>query len=182
LAGGALRETGCYTVRAAQMFLAEDVKVLGARLRHGPGSGVDVSGSALLADGAGLTAQCDFGLDHAYRNTYAIWGSEGRLEVDRAFTPPPETRPVLRLERADVREERLLPADDQFLGVVTRFALACADPAAREEHGAAIVRQAALLESIVAQAGAAGTAGFAGPAGLAGSAVSAGAEGRHDGA
>ena len=158
LAGGALRETGCYTVRVAQLFLAEDVAVLGARLRYDPRSGVDVSGSALLADGAGVTAQCDFGLNHAYRNTYAIWGSEGRLEVDRAFTLPPDTRPVLRLQHADVREERLLPVDDQFLGVVTSFARACADPAAREEHGLAIVRQAGLLESIVRQADAAGPA------------------------
>jgi predicted dehydrogenase len=154
LAGGALRETGCYPVRVAQLFLGADIDVLGARLRYEEAGGVDTSGSVLLADGAGMTAQCDFGLDHAYRNTYAVWGSEGRIEVDWAFTPPPETRPVLRLHRADHREEWTLPAADQFLGAVTAFAAACAEPAAREQHAAAAVRQASLLESVVTLAGA----------------------------
>lgn len=159
LAGGGLRETGCYTVRAAQVYLGDDIRVLGARLRYDPVSGVDVAGSALLADGADVTAQCDFGLNHSYRNTYAIWGSEGRIELDWAFTPPPETRPVLRLQRADSREERVLPAADQFLGVLTSFAEACADPARHVRHGADAVRQASLLESIVRQGGAGGGIG-----------------------
>lgn len=152
LAGGALRETGCYTVRAAQLYLGDDLDVLGARLRHDPACGVDVAGSVLLADGTGLTAQCDFGLTHAYRNTYSVWGSAGRIELDWAFTPPPETRPLLRLHRGDRREELTLPATDQFLGMVTAFARACAEPAARAEHRADAQRQASLLESITLSA------------------------------
>ncbi|MFI1018971.1 Gfo/Idh/MocA family protein [Streptomyces sp. NPDC020965] len=148
LAGGALREIGCYPVRAAQLFLGDDIRVVGSRLRHEPADGVDVAGSALLSDGAGVTAHCDFGLTHSYRNTYAIWGSEGRIEVDWAFTPPPETRPLIRLHHADSREERVLPASDQFLGMLTTFAEACAEPAAHERFGDDAVRQAALLESI----------------------------------
>ncbi|WP_329168082.1 Gfo/Idh/MocA family oxidoreductase [Streptomyces sp. NBC_01267] len=159
LAGGALRETGCYPVRLAQLHLGDGIGVLGARLRYDPDSGVDVSGSVLLADSAGLTAQCDFGLTHAYRNTYAVWGSEGRIEVDWAFTPPPTTRPVIRLHRADSREERVLPAADQFLGAVTTFAEACADPSGHRRHGTDAVRQATLLESVVRRAGAADPAG-----------------------
>nr|AKA59100.1 NDP-hexose-3-reductase [Streptomyces sp. WAC2288] len=148
LAGGALREIGCYPVRAARLFLGDDLTVTGASLRHDPSVGVDVAGSALLTDGAGVTAHCDFGLTHAYRNTYAVWGSEGRIEVDWAFTPPPETRPVIRVHRADVREERVLPGADQFLGMLTAFAEACADPSAHEHHGDDAIGQAILLEAI----------------------------------
>ena len=122
LAGGALRETGCYPGRLAGSLLGPDVEVAGARLRYDPDGGVDISGSALLADAAGVTAQCDFGLAHAYRNTYAVWGSTGRIEVDWAFTPPPETRPVVRLLRADTVTEHRLPAADQFLRMVNGFA------------------------------------------------------------
>ncbi|GAA2343508.1 Gfo/Idh/MocA family oxidoreductase [Streptomyces kunmingensis] len=153
LAGGALRETGCYPIRAAQLFLGEDVEVVGARLRHEPDGGCDLAGSVLLADGAGTTAQCDFGLDHAYRNTYALWGSEGRIEVDWAFTPPPGHAPLVRLRRAGHTEEWTLPAADQFLGAVTAFAEAARDPAAHREHSAAAIRQAALVESVVELAG-----------------------------
>ncbi|MFF9558757.1 Gfo/Idh/MocA family protein [Streptomyces albus] len=153
LGGGSLRETGCYPVRAAQLFLGPDLRAVGARLRSGPGADVDTAGSVLLADGAGRTAQCDFGMEHAYRNTYAVWGSEGRIEVDWAFTPPPETRPLVRLQLADRREERVLPAADQFLAAVTAFAGACTDPVARESAAADAVRQAALLESVLQLSG-----------------------------
>ncbi|MFC4533196.1 Gfo/Idh/MocA family protein [Sphaerisporangium dianthi] len=148
LDGGALLEVGTYTVRAAQLYLGADAEVAGAVLVRDPETGVDVAGSALLADGRGLTAQCDFGMDHSYRCTYAVWGSEGRVSLDWAFTPPPGERPVLRIERGRTREERPLPADDQFLRMVTAFADACADPAGHGEHGADVVRQARLLEEI----------------------------------
>ncbi len=127
--------------------------MLGAHLRVDAARGVDVAGSALLVDAAGTTAQCDFGFEHGYRNTYAIWGSAGRVELDWAYTPPPAHRPVLRLHHGDVREERLLPAADQFRVAVAAFAAACADPAAHRDTGAAAVAQAALLESIIDHAG-----------------------------
>lgn len=146
LAGGALRETGCYTVRVAQLYLGEDLTVVGAAASGA--DGIDLTGTALLADGAGVTAQLAYGMDHAYRNTYAVWGSEGRVEVDWAFTPPPQTRPVVRLHRQNLREERVLPPADQFVNMVTAFAQACADPAGHQHHGDDAVRQARLLESI----------------------------------
>ncbi|MFC4147334.1 Gfo/Idh/MocA family protein [Micromonospora mangrovi] len=152
LAGGALRETGCYPVRLAAALLGPDVEVVGARLHEDPETGVDISGAALLADSAGVTAQCDFGLAHAYRNTYAVWGSTGRIEVDWAFTPPPGTRPVVRVHRADTVTEHRLPAVDQFQRMVTGFAEACADPTRRPAHRSAVVGQATLLEAIVRQA------------------------------
>ncbi|MFJ3594710.1 oxidoreductase [Streptomyces sp. CB02488] len=153
LAGGALRETGCYPIRAARLFLGTDIEVVGARLRYEEDGGCDMAGSVLLADGAGVTAQCDFGLDHAYRNTYALWGSEGRIEVDWAFTPPPDTRPLLRLRRGDHAEEWTLPAADQFLRAVSAFARACADPAAHTSHADDAVRQASLIESVLELSG-----------------------------
>jgi predicted dehydrogenase len=148
LGGGALRETGCYPIRASWPYLGTP-EVAGAMLvRSG---GVDVSGSALLRGGT-VAAQCSFGFVHAYRSTMSVWGSEGRLTLDWAFTPPPTTRPVLRLESQDVREERVLPADDQFRNVLAYFASLIDDPAGRAvEHGN-LLTQARLLEEVVAQA------------------------------
>lgn len=154
LAGGALRETGCYPLRAAQLFLGDGLDVLGARLGYDEDGGCDMSGSVLLADDTGLTAQCDFGLDHAYRNTYALWGSEGRVEVDWAFTPPPGRPTLLRLRRGEHTEDITVPAADQFLRAVTAFAEACADPAARAPHAADAVRQATVLATVLDRAGA----------------------------
>ncbi|MET7641832.1 Gfo/Idh/MocA family oxidoreductase [Streptomyces sp. NPDC005438] len=149
LAGGTLRENGCYPLRAALLHLDEQLSVVGARLRMDPETGVDIAGSALLVDGAGVTAQCDFGLAHAYRNTYALWGSEGRIELGWAFNPRPETRPKLRLQRGDSLEERELPAADQFQRMFQAFALACANPEAHRHFGADAVRQAVLMEEVL---------------------------------
>jgi predicted dehydrogenase len=148
LAGGALRETGCYPVRLSRLFLGPGLRVVGAHRWSEKDEGVDLAGSVLLADDEGRTAQCQFGLDHAYRNTYAVWGSRGRIEVEWAFTPPPGHAPRIRLQRGDDREERVLAPADQFLRAVTAFAAACTDPAARERAATAAIGQAALLESI----------------------------------
>ncbi|NBM14406.1 Gfo/Idh/MocA family oxidoreductase [Streptomyces sp. GC420] len=157
LGGGALWEVGCYPVRAAQEYLASSPRVLGAGLKSDPELGVDVSGVALLCDDDGVTANCSFGLSHGYRSTYDLWGSEGRLVLEWAFTPSRSARPVLRLQQKD-RETRILaPASDQFLGVFTAFHDAVRDPAARAAHHRELVRQAGLMARIRAHALGGGT-------------------------
>ncbi|MFG2327664.1 Gfo/Idh/MocA family protein [Streptomyces sp. NPDC048568] len=158
LGGGALWEVGCYPVRAAQEYLGASARVLGAALRFDAQLGVDVSGVALLGDDDGVSAHCSFGLSHGYRSTYDLWGSEGRLVLEWAFTPSVGARPVLRLEQKDRQTRILAAASDQFVGVFTAFHAAVADPAARAVHHGDLVRQARLMACIRARAlvGAAG--------------------------
>jgi len=148
LGGGALWEVGCYPVRGAQAYLGASARVLGAALRWDPELGVDVSGAALLGDDDGITAHCSFGLSHGYRSAYELWGSEGRLVLEWAFTPSVSARPVLRLEQQDRQTRILAPASDQFLGVFTAFHDAVRNPAARAEHHRDLVRQAGLMAGI----------------------------------
>ncbi|MFC9117631.1 Gfo/Idh/MocA family protein [Streptomyces sp. NPDC052492] len=152
LGGGALWEVGCYPVRAAQEYLGPSARVVGAGLTFDAGLGVDVSGAALLCDDGGVTAHCSFGLSHGYRSTYDLWGSEGRLVLEWAFTPSHSARPVLRLEQKDRQTRILAPAADQFLGVFTAFHDAVRDPAARAVHHHELVRQAGLMARIRAHA------------------------------
>ncbi|MGK4906488.1 Gfo/Idh/MocA family protein [Streptomyces albus] len=152
LGGGALWEVGCYPVRAAQEYLGPSARVLGASLRLDPELGVDISGAALLGDDDGVTANCSFGLSHDYRSTYELWGSEGRLVLDWAFTASPTSRPVLRLQQKGRERQFLAPASDQFLGVFAAFHGAVRDPAARAEHHHDLVRQAGLMSRIRAHA------------------------------
>ncbi|MFC8275577.1 Gfo/Idh/MocA family protein [Streptomyces sp. NPDC057271] len=153
LGGGALWEVGCYPVRAAQEYLGGAIEVLGASMEFDAKLGVDVSGATLLRDGSGVTAHCSFGLSHGYRSTYDLWGSEGRLTLEWAFTPSRDARPVLRLEQRD-RETRIVaPASDQFLGVFSAFHAAVRDAPARPAHHRELVRQADLMARIRAHAG-----------------------------
>ncbi|WP_158588058.1 Gfo/Idh/MocA family protein, partial [Actinomadura logoneensis] len=123
LGGGALLDLGFYPLRAARMFLGAGLEVAGARLRPGP-SGVDVAGSALLAAPDGTTASVSFGFEHAYRSTYELWGSAGRVRAVRAFTPPPDHRPRITVDGPGGRRVLEAPAADQFALLAADFAAA----------------------------------------------------------
>ncbi|MFR9798093.1 Gfo/Idh/MocA family protein [Streptomyces sp. MS06] len=125
LGGGALFDIGVYPVRAAVHFLGERLHTVAATLHTGPGSAVETAGAALLRDEYGVSAQLTFGMDHAYRSAYELWGSEGRITLDRAFTPPPGHRPAIHLERRGTTERIELPPADQVALTVRAFATAC---------------------------------------------------------
>lgn len=152
LGGGSLWEVGCYPVRAAQEYLEPPVQVLGASLEFDRELGVDIAGTALLRDRLGVTAHCSFGMVHSYRSTYDIWGSEGRLVLDWAFTPSREARPVLRLQQRDRETRFLAAASDQFVGVMTAFFDAIGNPSLRQAQHRAMVGQAELMEAIRSRA------------------------------
>ncbi|UNT00812.1 Gfo/Idh/MocA family oxidoreductase [Streptomyces tubbatahanensis] len=154
LGGGALLDAGVYTLRASSLLLRAVPAVLGAQLSVDPGTGVDVSGHALLAGAGGAVSHVSFGFRHAYRCVYTLWGSTGSLVLDRAFTPAPEHRPVVRVRRQDGAEEEVrLPADDQFARTAERFAAlvrGAGDPAAERS---AAVGQAELVDAVRTAAG-----------------------------
>ncbi|WP_406728601.1 Gfo/Idh/MocA family oxidoreductase [Streptomyces sp. GD-15H] len=122
LGGGALLDMGVYPVRAAQFHLGGPLDVAGGVRRFDTARGVDLSCTAVLVSPNGVPARIAVGCDRGYRAAYTLWGAEGRITVDRAFTPPPEHRPAVRIERQDVTEIRHFAADDHFLALVRRFA------------------------------------------------------------
>ncbi|WP_340376213.1 Gfo/Idh/MocA family oxidoreductase [Streptomyces sp. SS7] len=148
LGGGALLDVGVYPLRAAQLHLSGELDVLGACLRVDESTGVDVAGSALLSTASGVTAQLDFGFQHSYRSAYALWGSRGRISVPRAFTPPREHRPVVRLEQQDRITEVTLSADHQVGNALDAFATAALTRTGRTALGESLLRQALLVEQV----------------------------------
>lgn len=150
LGGGALWDVGVYPVRAALHFFGAGLEVAGAVLAATGGRHVDTCGSALLRTPTGLAAHLTFGLEHSYRSRYQLWGSAGCLTLDRAFTPPPGHRPVLRLEGAAGLTELSLEPDDQVRNALAAFARAVRARAAAPPVSLA---QASLLEDIRSRAG-----------------------------
>ncbi|MDQ0779123.1 NDP-hexose-3-ketoreductase [Streptomyces aurantiacus] len=148
LGGGALLDAGAYPLRLTQLLLGGTVSVLGATLTADGTTGVDVIGDALLRGDTGVASHVAFGFRHAYRSAYTLWGSTGRIVLDRAFTPPPEHRPVLRIERQDRVEELTLPPDDQFANISARFAALVRGEGDPAPERAAAVRQAELVDAV----------------------------------
>lgn len=148
LGGGALLDVGVYPIRAAQLFLGPELTVVGSVLRYDPHFGVDVAGNALLSTSDGLTAELSFGFEHGFHSAYALWGSEGRLSLSRAFTPPDDLVPVVRIEDYDGVREVALPADRQFVNIAEFFARTVLDGGDFLVHGEDILRQAALVTAV----------------------------------
>ena len=109
---------------------------------------MDLSGSALLATPDGVVAHLSFGMENAYRCEYELWGTQGRLRLDRAFTPPPTHAPVLHIERDGEVQTRVLAPDDQFAAALGAFVAAVRDGVDSGLQGPAILRQAALVQRV----------------------------------
>lgn len=154
LEGGALLDTGVYPVRAAVHLLGRDLAVDGAALVHGPGFEVDTAGVGLLRSPDGVLAHLVFGLDHGYRSVCELTGTNGRITLAHAFTPPAEHEPVLRVETGAGTEEIRLPAHDQVAATLAAFATAaCAGTSPGRADG---IASAGLLERIRRHANAPG--------------------------
>ncbi|MEV0373397.1 Gfo/Idh/MocA family oxidoreductase [Streptomyces sp. NPDC050636] len=150
--GGALTDIGVYPIRTALMFLGSDLEVIGSWLHVDAERKVDLGGSALLGAPDGVTAHLTFGMEHAYRSQYALWGSSGRICVRWAYTPPPTHSAVIRIERQSHVEEITLPPDDQFANVVRAFVGRVRDGVPSGLEGESVLTQADLVDQVRARA------------------------------
>jgi dTDP-3,4-didehydro-2,6-dideoxy-alpha-D-glucose 3-reductase len=148
LGGGALLDLGPYVAQTAVLYLGLELELLASSVRVDPGSGVDVSGGALLRSPGGATAHLTYGFAHQYASAYTIWGTEGRLVLQRAYTPPPDWAPTIRVHRQDGIEERVLPAENQFRNSVRSFAEAVRLGEPRPMDAVNILRRADLLDRL----------------------------------
>jgi len=146
LGGGALLDTGVYPARAALLLLGPDLEVAGAAWRFDEKLGVDLSGAALLSRPDGVTASLAFGLEHAYTAGYELLGSDGTIRLGRAFTPPADLPPPVRLERGGKIEEPRWEPDDQWVNALTAFARDIGEGAGTQGSGP--LRTARLVEAV----------------------------------
>ena len=91
-------------------------------------------------------------MEHAYRCEYELWGTAGRLRLDRAYTPPEDHRPVVRIERPDGVRELECEPDDQFANVLHAFVDEVRTGVHSGLSGEAVVAQAALVDRVRAVA------------------------------
>ncbi len=153
LGGGALFDVGLFPVRGALHMLGSGLRVAGAVLRRTAGHSVETSGAALLESPDGVLVQLTFGMGFAYRSSYELWGSRGRIRVEQVFTPRGDHPPVLQVELPASIRPVVLDPDDQVAGTVRAFveAVRAGTPGAPDAE--LCLEQAVLLDEIRRLAG-----------------------------
>ena len=148
LGGGSLLDAGAYVVKAATLFIGSDLILLGAALKYDDVLGVDIYGDAMFKNYKGQIAQVSFGFNYFYQCNCEFLGSKGKLVVERAFTPPPGFRPVVRVEKQDKSTKITLPADNHYVNMFSFFADAVKKQGDFSTHWNDLLVQSELLESI----------------------------------
>ena len=144
-------DAGAYTVKAAQFILGKGLKVKGAHLVYDQTLDVDIYGGAFLSNENGLFAELAFGFDNFYQCNFEIWGSEGKLIANRAFTAAPGFKPTVIVEKQDEQTTHTLAADNHFVNILSEFHKVIIDKKF-DHHYEALQDQARLLQNIFTHA------------------------------
>ncbi|WP_267163833.1 Gfo/Idh/MocA family protein [Halovenus salina] len=117
LAGGSLMDVGCYAVTAARLFLGEPESAYATAVDRRD-CGVETSLTGLLEFTGDRTATVSAGFGESVHQ-YRVLGTEGHLEVDRAFVPDGET--TLRYTVGGRTVEEMYDPVDQYRLEVEAF-------------------------------------------------------------
>ena len=148
LGGGALLDVGTYGVKLATLLLGDDLTLLGATLEFDPQQRVDIYGDVMLRNPQGQVAQISFGFNYYYQCHYELLGTQGKLIVERAFTPPPGVKPIVRIEQQGYTQVFTLAADNYYVNMLQFWATEIASGTDFSDHWATLLHQARLLDMI----------------------------------
>ncbi len=148
LGGGALFDAGAYPVRATFFMLGDQIEVAGASIKRLNSSNAALYGSAYFQGPNGIGASISFGFDNFYQCNYIIWGSTGKLTVERAFTPGPNVKPRIIIEKDQNRHVIEAEADNHFEKALIEFKLAILNDGIKEKHFNEITQQSFTLSRI----------------------------------
>ena len=149
LGGGALADLAGYAIAAARLLFGEEPERVSALTETDPASGVDIRGTLQLRFPSGRTAQAVFGFTYSYRNTYALWGSRGRLEVARAFSIPPTLSPPITLMTEQGMTAIPAQTGDHFRLMIEAFSDAIRSSTRTDDgHEADALAQARVMDAV----------------------------------
>ncbi|QBN19795.1 Gfo/Idh/MocA family protein [Flavobacterium nackdongense] len=146
LGGGAVMDAGAYTVMASQFLLGTNQKLISATTNFS-GFEVDFHGTIVLESESKIVSQLAFGFDNFYQNNIELWGTKGKLIIDRAFTAGPGFLPKVIIENQNEKHEYILPADNHFVKILNLFhdAIVCSNFGMQYDQ---IISQSSLLDQV----------------------------------
>jgi D-xylose 1-dehydrogenase (NADP+, D-xylono-1,5-lactone-forming) len=124
LAGGALLDVGCYAVNASRMVFGEEPRYATAWREYDERFGVDVALAGVLEYPGRRFATVDCSFKAGYSGWYMVLGSDGTIEVPRAFTPQLDDTVVVIADAQGHRRAEHFAGVDQYRLMAESFAAA----------------------------------------------------------
>jgi NDP-hexose-3-ketoreductase len=90
LGGGFLNDSGCYPICASRIIFEKEPREIMCNLSIDPETGVDVRGHSYMVFDNEKTASVSFANGNFYQANYQVWGSKGIIELERAYSVPPD--------------------------------------------------------------------------------------------
>ena len=130
LGGGFLNDSGCYPINASRMIFEEEPIGVSCILSIDAKTGVDIRGTSYIIFENEKTASITYGNGNYYQAKYNIWGSEGIISLERAYSVPPDFKTKVNIQYStennwDGRksENYQINAVDHFTEMINAFCL-----------------------------------------------------------
>jgi dTDP-3,4-didehydro-2,6-dideoxy-alpha-D-glucose 3-reductase len=148
LAGGVFRDSAGYPVAAALLQMPGRPSSVFCQMGQDPATGVNDTFSLWLRFASGATAQMLVAFGAHYRSRYAITGTQGRVEMERAFSVGPQMKTTIALEMETATERIEIAPDDQFRLMVDDFSAEIrGDASPRKDFEVDILRQHEVMDA-----------------------------------
>ena len=130
--GGFLNDSGCYPICASRMIFNEEPSHVFCKQKFVSGNNgiTDVSGSAILSYENDKTATITYSNGSYYQAKYEVWGTDGVISLDRAYSVPPDftTKVTLQYNTENNWEGRRtetfeIEPKDHFLEMIDTFCM-----------------------------------------------------------
>ena len=132
---GFLKDSGCYPICASRMIFNEEpfgvfCSQNNIPRKNNPESSVDVGGSAILFYENDKTATITYSNGSYYQAKYEVWGTDGVISLDRAYSVPPDFTTKVTLQyntenNWDGRQNEIFEIEpkDHFLEMLDIFCM-----------------------------------------------------------
>ena len=130
LGGGFLNDSGCYPICASRMIFDQEPLSVFSHNSIDSKTGVDVKGTSILTYKNNKTASITYANGNYYQAKYEVWGSEGVISLDRAYSVPSDFITKINLQYNienswEGRKNEIIKVEptDHFLKMIDMFCM-----------------------------------------------------------
>ena len=130
LGGGFLNDSGCYPICASRMIFDQEPLSVFYHNSIDSKTGVDVKGTSILTYKNNKTASITYANGNYYQAKYEVWGSEGVISLDRAYSVPSDFITKINLQYNienswEGRKNEIIKVEptDHFLKMIDMFCM-----------------------------------------------------------